>query len=110
MAIGPDDVRHVAALARLSVPERQIPELVAQLNGILVHMDALALVQTRDVPATQGVGDAAMPLRMDIGPPIPMVAPLDAFAPAMRDGFFLVPRLATHESAGDDESGDESVE
>jgi len=104
MAIGPDDVRHVAALARLSVPESQLPELVAQLNGILVHMDALALVSTKEVPATQGVGDAAMPLRMDIGPPIPMDAALDAFAPRVRDGFLLVPRLATHEGAGDDES------
>jgi aspartyl-tRNA(Asn)/glutamyl-tRNA(Gln) amidotransferase subunit C len=104
MAISPDDVRHVAALARLSVPESQLPELVAQLNGILVHMDALALVKTREVPATQGIGDAAMPLRMDIGPPIPMQAALDSFAPRVRDGFLLVPRLATHESAGDDES------
>jgi aspartyl-tRNA(Asn)/glutamyl-tRNA(Gln) amidotransferase subunit C len=104
MAIGPDDVRHVAALARLSLPESQLPELVAQLNGILVHMDALALVKTREVPATQGIGDAAMPLRMDIGPPIPMQAALDSFAPRVRDGFLLVPRLATHESAGDDES------
>jgi aspartyl-tRNA(Asn)/glutamyl-tRNA(Gln) amidotransferase subunit C len=110
MAIGPDDVRHVAALARLAVPERQLPELVAQLNGILVHMDALALVKTTDIPATQGVGDAAMPLRTDIGPPIPMLAPLDAFAPRVRDGFLLVPRLATHEDAGNDEPDDESVE
>ena len=109
MAIGPDDVRHVAALARLSVPESQLAALVAQLNGILVHMDALALVNTKDVPATQGVGDAAMPLRMDIGPPIPMNAPLDAFAPSVRDGFLLVPRLATHESAASGESDDESA-
>jgi aspartyl-tRNA(Asn)/glutamyl-tRNA(Gln) amidotransferase subunit C len=103
MAIGPDDVRHVAALARLSVPESQLPELVAQLNGILAHMDALALVDTKNVVATEAVGDAAMPLRVDIGPPIPLSAPLEAFAPQVRDGFLLVPRLATHESA-DDES------
>jgi aspartyl-tRNA(Asn)/glutamyl-tRNA(Gln) amidotransferase subunit C len=104
MAIGPDDVRHVAALARLAVPESQLPELVAQLNGILSHMDALAQVKTKGVIATEGVGDAAMPLRTDIGPPIPLVHPIEAFAPQTRDGFLLVPRLATHESAGDDES------
>ena len=104
MPIGPEDVLHVAALARLSVSESQLPELVAQLNGILAHMDALALVATKDVAATQGVGDAAMPLRMDIGPPIPLLEPLAAFAPQVRDGFLLVPRLATHESTGDDES------
>ena len=104
MAIGADDVRHVAALARLAVPETQIPELVAQLNGILSHMDALGQVKTTGVMAAAGVGDAAMPLRADIGPPIPLARPLASFAPQSRDGFLLVPRLATHESSGDDVS------
>ncbi|MBA2685971.1 MAG: Asp-tRNA(Asn)/Glu-tRNA(Gln) amidotransferase subunit GatC [Gemmatimonadaceae bacterium] len=104
MAIGPDDVRHVAALARLAVPESQLPELVGQLDGILSHMDALAQVKTTGVMAAAGVGDAAMPLRIDIGPPIPLARPLESFAPQSRDGFLLVPRLATHESTGDDES------
>ena len=104
MAIGPDDVRHVAALARLAVPESQLPELVRQLNGILSHMDVLARVKTTGVPGAAGVGDAAMPLRTDIGPPIPLSRPLESFAPHSRDGFLLVPRLDTHETAGDDES------
>ena len=103
MAIGPEDVRHVAALARLDVPENRLPELVAQLNGILSHMDALGKVKTVGVMATAGIGDEAMPLRIDIGPPIPLVHPLESVAPQMRDGFLLVPRLATHEPA-DDES------
>jgi aspartyl-tRNA(Asn)/glutamyl-tRNA(Gln) amidotransferase subunit C len=104
VAIGPEDVRHVAALARLAVPESQLPELVRQLNGILSHMDVLARVKTTGVMAAAGVGDAAMPLRTDIGPPIPLAHPLESFAPQTRDGFLLVPRLATHETAGDDES------
>lgn len=104
MAIGAEEVRHVAALARLAVPDSKIPELVAQLNGILSHMDALAKVKTTGVMATAGVGDAAMPLRIDIGPPIPLARPIESFAPQTRDGFILVPRLATHEDTGDDES------
>jgi aspartyl-tRNA(Asn)/glutamyl-tRNA(Gln) amidotransferase subunit C len=103
MAVSRDDVRHVAALARLDVPDSRLPELVSQLNGILSHMDALAKVKTTGVMATAGVGDAAMPLRADIGPPIPLLHPLESFAPQMRDGFILVPRLATHETT-DDES------
>jgi aspartyl-tRNA(Asn)/glutamyl-tRNA(Gln) amidotransferase subunit C len=103
MAVSRDDVRHVAALARLDVPDSRLPELVSQLNGILSHMDALAKVKTTGVMATAGVGDAAMPLRADIGPPIPLLHPLETFAPQMRDGFILVPRLATHETT-DDES------
>ena len=103
MAVSRDDVRHVAALARLDVPDSRLPELVSQLNGILSHMDALAKVKTIGVMPTAGVGDAAMPLRADIGPPIPLLHPLESFAPQMRDGFLLVPRLATHETT-DDES------
>lgn len=102
MAIGPDDVRHIAALARLGVPESRIPELVSQLNDILSHMDALARVDTSAVTVA-GEGDQSMPLRADIGPPIPLAHPLASFAPQLRDGFFLVPRLATHEDSGDDE-------
>jgi len=103
MAIDPDDVRHIAALARLAVPESRIPELVSQLNGILSHMDALARVDTSAVTGAAGVGAEPMPLRADIGPPIPLEHPLASFAPQLRDGFLLVPRLATHEDSGDDE-------
>jgi aspartyl-tRNA(Asn)/glutamyl-tRNA(Gln) amidotransferase subunit C len=103
VAIGSEDVRHIAALARLAVPESRIPELVSQLNGILSHMDALGQVDTSGVMAADGVGDAAMPLRADIGPPIPLVHPLADFAPQMRDGLLLVPRLATHGDSADDE-------
>ena len=106
MPVTRDDVRHVAALARLAVPESQLLELVSQLNGILRHMDALGQVDTKGVIATEGVGDAAMPLRMDVGPPIPLVRAINTFAPQVRDGLILVPRLATHESAGDDESAE----
>jgi len=44
-----------------------------------------------------GVGAAGTPLRVDVGNQIPLARPREAFAPAMRDGFLIVPRLATHE-------------
>ena len=50
--------------------------------------------------AVTGVGAAGTPLRVDGGNQVPLARPREAFAPAMRDGFFLVPRLATHEDAG----------
>jgi hypothetical protein len=43
-----------------------------------------------------------MPLRVDTGPPIPLARPPESFAPSMREGFFLVPRLASHEDAAED--------
>jgi len=45
-----------------------------------------------------GVGAEGLPVRKDAGPAYPLARSLDAFAPSVRDGFFLVPRLATHES------------
>ena len=101
MPVSRDDVKHIAALARLALPEERIPELVSQLNGILAHMDVL-----RDVDTTRAAAAArpapALPLRPDRGPPLPLATARESFAPAMRDGFFLVPRLATHE---DEEEG-----
>lgn len=103
MAVTPDDVRHIAHLARLAVDEARVPELVRELNGILGHMAALQQVDTAGVEPTTGVGDAGLALREDTGPPIPLARPLEGFAPAMRDGFLVVPRLATHADAEDDE-------
>jgi aspartyl-tRNA(Asn)/glutamyl-tRNA(Gln) amidotransferase subunit C len=105
MAVTPDDVRHIAQLARVAVDDERIPALVVELNGILEHMDALEQVDTRSVEPTAGVGDAGLALREDTGPPLPLARPLEGFAPAMRDGFLLVPRLATHAGDGEEDPG-----
>jgi aspartyl-tRNA(Asn)/glutamyl-tRNA(Gln) amidotransferase subunit C len=102
MAVTRDDVAHVAELARIALDEARVDDLVRELNGILVHMDVLSRVDTDGVEPTAGVGDAGTPLRPDEGPQIPLERPREAFAPAMHDGFFIVPRLSTHEDAGED--------
>jgi aspartyl-tRNA(Asn)/glutamyl-tRNA(Gln) amidotransferase subunit C len=99
VAVTIDDVRHIAALARLGLAGDRAELLVRELNTILGHMDALSKVDTDGVQEAIGVGAVGLPVRPDTGPPIPLARSLDAFAPAMRDGFFLVPRLSTHESA-----------
>ena len=102
MAVSRDDVAHVAELARLALEDARVDELVAQLNGILRHVDVLQQVDTDGVEPTAGVGDSGTPLRPDEGPPIPLDRPREDFAPVMRDGFFLVPRLSTHEDSVED--------
>ena len=99
MSVSEDDVRHVASLARLGLEPDRIPTIVAELNGILAHMDVLSKVDTSIVGAVTGVGAAGTPLRVDGGNQIPLARPREAFAPAMREGLLLVPRLATHEDA-----------
>lgn len=98
MAVTREDVKHVAALARLSVTDERAEQLTAQLNTILAHMDALARVDTTGLEPLAGVGAASAPLREDAGPSIELESPIEAFAPSVRDGFFLVPRLSSHES------------
>jgi len=96
-AVTVQDVRHVALLARLGLSEQQAQELTKDLNTILEHMDVLARVNTKGVGESSSAGDAGMRLRPDHGPPIPLGEPPESFGPEMRDGFFVVPRLSTHE-------------
>jgi aspartyl-tRNA(Asn)/glutamyl-tRNA(Gln) amidotransferase subunit C len=98
VAVTIDDVRHIASLARLGLDPERAATLMAELNTILEHMDALSKVDTAGVQEAIGVGARGLPVRPDGGTPIPLARSLDAFAPAMRDGFFLVPRLSTHET------------
>lgn len=101
MAVTIDDVRHIAALARLGLSDERAHALVGELNGILGHMDVLSKVDTSNVDALVGVGAERAPLRPDEKASVPLVRAIDEFAPKTKDGFFLVPRLATHEDAGE---------
>lgn len=99
MAVTREDVKHIAELARLSVNETEAEGLMLQLNDILSHMDALSAVDTAGITPASGVGSGGTPLRQDRGQAVPLQNPISSFAPEFKDGFFLVPRLATHESA-----------
>lgn len=98
MAVTLDDVRHIASLARLGLDDDRANSLVAELNTILRHVEVLSQVDTTKVDLAQDVVQG-LPLRPDEGPSTPLERPREAFAPQMRDGFFLVPRLSTHEDA-----------
>jgi aspartyl-tRNA(Asn)/glutamyl-tRNA(Gln) amidotransferase subunit C len=112
MAVSKDDVRHIAGLARIGVPEERIDALVTELNGILANMDVLQRVNSTGAAADADALRTGMPLRADQGPSVALERPISKIAPQTRaldgapmpgvvDGFFLVPRLATHEDAGD---------
>lgn len=97
----------MAALARLGLADDRVQSLVGELNGILEHMDVLQQVDiggaSLDPDATHG-----MRMRDDVPNPIALHGAREDFAPSMRDGFFLVPRLATHGTAeSPDDEGDE---
>lgn len=101
MPISLTDVHHVAALARLRLTDAQAAVISAELTTILAHMDALSAVDATGVEETIGVGARGTPVRGDTGPSLPLARALIAFAPSMREGFLLVPRLASHDSVGE---------
>ncbi len=102
MAVTSDDVRHVAQLARLGLAEEDLTRYVEQLNGILVHMEALQAVPSAGAAHAAEEQAEPMRLRPDVPGSVPLAIAREKFAPMMRGGFFLVPRLATHEDAGEE--------
>jgi aspartyl-tRNA(Asn)/glutamyl-tRNA(Gln) amidotransferase subunit C len=96
VSVSEQDVRHVAGLARLGIAEPSLPALVEELNGILEHMDVLQQVNIDDA-SLEPDAEQGMRLRPDVASPIPLQRERASFAPSMRDGFFLVPRLETHD-------------
>jgi aspartyl-tRNA(Asn)/glutamyl-tRNA(Gln) amidotransferase subunit C len=99
MAVTQDDVRHVATLARVGLSDARVASLVSELNTILGHMEALSRVDTSPLEPVVGVGGEGLAMQADRGPAVALARELNDFAPSVRDGFLLVPRLATHETA-----------
>jgi aspartyl-tRNA(Asn)/glutamyl-tRNA(Gln) amidotransferase subunit C len=97
MPVTREDLLHIADLARVGVDATRVEELTRELSSILVHMEVLAQVDTSSVALAAGVGSGGTPLRPDDRVAPLMEGTLESFAPSMRDGFFIVPRLATHE-------------
>jgi len=103
MPITHGDVTHIAALARLGVDPARLDELAGELNGILAHMEVLSEVDT-SVTSTRVTPPVCTALRSDSSGPVPLEIPRESFAPSVRDGFFLVPRLASHEAGEVDDA------
>lgn len=90
MAITRDDIRRIAELAELAVDDPTARQLEQQLSRILDYV-----AQLQELPRDgAGLDDArSVRLRKDEVRPDPLAIPPDAFAPAMRQGLFVVPRL-----------------
>jgi aspartyl-tRNA(Asn)/glutamyl-tRNA(Gln) amidotransferase subunit C len=65
MKITVEDVRHVAALARLDLSAAEEEKLVAELGAILGYVEALARLDTEGVPPTAHVFDVGPAFRDD---------------------------------------------
>lgn len=78
--------------------------MARDLASILDHMRELEILDVADVAPMRGVSDHAAPMRADEPGADALEHPIDDFAPAWEQGFFVVPRLAALDadaSAGD---------
>lgn len=90
MALTPEDVDHVAALARLGISAEERARFATQLSGILEHFRALQALDTENIPPTAQVLDLRNVMRDDVArPALPRDRAL-ANAPREEDGFFRV--------------------
>jgi len=88
-----DDVRKVAQLARLQLPEEKISTYTAQLERILDYVAQLESVDTEGVPPTTRAVEVVNVTRPDLVEPTPVREELLNLAPQREGDFFRVPKI-----------------
>ena len=93
MALDKSDVENIAHLARLAISETDVPLYAENLSNIL------SLVEQMNAVDTNGVSPMAHPLKMvqrlreDVVSEANQREHLQAHAPAVENGLFLVPKV-----------------
>ncbi len=91
--ITPEDVAHVAELARLELSADERERFIAQLNDILAYVEKLGELDTTDVEPTSHVIPMSNVFRDDdVRPSLDRTAVLQN-APEVSHFFFKVPRI-----------------
>jgi aspartyl-tRNA(Asn)/glutamyl-tRNA(Gln) amidotransferase subunit C len=88
-----EDVRKVAQLARLELPEEKIATYAVQLERILDYVGHLEQVDTEGVPPTTRAVEVVNVTRDDRVEPTPVREELLDLAPQREGDFFRVPRF-----------------
>ena len=91
--ISADDVRKVAKLARLNLPDEQIATYTGQLESILGYVSQLEQVDTKGVPETTRAVEVTNVTRQDGVNPTPVREEILNQAPQREGDFFRVPKI-----------------
>ena len=91
--ISADDVRKVAKLARLDLPEEKITTYTGQLESILGYVSQLAEIDTEGVPETTRAVEVTNVTREDNVTPTPVREEILNQAPLREGDFFRVPKI-----------------
>ena len=91
--ISADDVRKVAKLARLNLPDDKIATYTEQLESILGYVSQLEQVDTTGVPETTRAVEVTNVTRQDGVDPTPVREEILNQAPQREGDFFRVPKI-----------------
>lgn len=93
MPLSKKQVQHIATLARLHLDEDQFDDVVAKLSSIVDFVDRLQRAPTDNVEPMAHPLNQAQRLRPDIVTETDERDAIQANAPAVSDGFYLVPKV-----------------
>ena len=96
-AITPDEVAHLAVLARLDLTPEHLVRLGAELDVILQSVATVAEVASADIPPTSHPLPLTNVFRADVVQPSLTAEQALSAAPAVESGRFRVPRILDEE-------------
>jgi aspartyl-tRNA(Asn)/glutamyl-tRNA(Gln) amidotransferase subunit C len=93
MPITPDEVAHLARLARIELSDAELGRLAPQLDQIITAVAQVQEVAAEGIPPTSHATGLANVFRDDV--PVPCLTPAQALAaaPAVEQQRFKVPRI-----------------
>jgi len=92
MSVSKDDVKKVARLSRIAVPDERLDALAGELSGIMDWIEQLNEVDVAGVEPMTSVVEASLPLRDDKVTDGGIRDQVLANAPKSDEGFFVVPK------------------
>jgi aspartyl-tRNA(Asn)/glutamyl-tRNA(Gln) amidotransferase subunit C len=93
MSVSRDEVLRIAQLAELDVEEEALTDLVGHMSRIIDYVAQLSAVPANGNAKVFVPGPDAIRFRPDEVNPTPLAFGPAEFAPAFKEGFFVVPKL-----------------
>jgi aspartyl-tRNA(Asn)/glutamyl-tRNA(Gln) amidotransferase subunit C len=93
MSLTDQEVRHIAKLARIELPDAELERTRSHLNSMLGLIEQLQAIDTTGVEPMAHAADLVLRLREDRVTESDRRAACQAVAPAVEDGLYLVPKV-----------------
>jgi aspartyl-tRNA(Asn)/glutamyl-tRNA(Gln) amidotransferase subunit C len=93
MSLSPDDVKRIARLARIEISDIEAQATQSQLNSIFDLIATMQAVDTGGVSPMAHAQEVTQRLRDDAVTETDRHAAFQAFAPAVENGLYLVPKV-----------------